>query len=341
MAEDSWRGYSMSWASARSSQLPRVSYDLRQIGPRTLGRVPTALTVQMVSVSPTAAERVPRRPGGQSMANRRNLGLRTAWHLAWPVRWYWSHSQRQLGKKLVVEKLIKRMVPAPPAGFETELPGGGRIFLHHRADIGLVVLMSGNFECAETTCARELAREGTVAIDVGANVGMFTIPLALAVGDSGRVLAIEPWPENVAMLNYNLRLNALRNVVVRDIAASAECGEVLLHLGSDPAFHSTTTVVKGREAGENLRVPSQTLDAIWEDSGTPEVSFLKIDTEGGEFEILEGATRLLRTWRPAILLEAKGERRAKELDQRLLPQGYVRTRRRGFAPGNFLYAASE
>jgi hypothetical protein len=90
-----------------------------------------------------------------------------------------------------------------------------------------------------------------------------------------------------------------------------------------------------------LRVPSQTLDAIWEDSGTPEVSFLKIDTEGGEFEILEGATRLLRTWRPAILVEAKGEGRAKELDQRLLPQGYVRTRRRGFAPGNFLYAASE
>ena len=65
--------------------------------------------------------------------------MHTAWPLSWPLRWYWSHSQRKLGKKLVVDKLLKRMLPAPPAGFEAELPGGGRVFLQHQADIGLVL----------------------------------------------------------------------------------------------------------------------------------------------------------------------------------------------------------
>jgi FkbM family methyltransferase len=265
--------------------------------------------------------------------------LRAAWPLTWPVRQYWLHSERKLGKKLVVDHVLKRLLPAPPAGFEAEVAGGGKVFLHHREDIGLVVLMSGAFEGAETECARELARPGSVAVDVGANVGMFTVPLALAVGIGGRVLAVEPSPDNVARLENNLMRNGLGNVVVREVAVAEKPGEVLLQLGVDAALHSTTNVCEDRANGETVVVPAETLDSVWRAAGSPDVSFLKIDTEGGELGILRGAPELLRACRPPILLEAKGDERARELDEILAPLGYERTRRRGFAVGNYLYAA--
>jgi FkbM family methyltransferase len=262
------------------------------------------------------------------------LAWSVAWPLSWPVRFFWAHSSRQLGKKLVVDRVLKRAVP--DSTFEATLAGGGKVVLNAREDIGLVTLLHGTFEPAETECACEYARTGTVAIDVGANIGMFTIPLARAVGESGRVLAIEPAAENVERLESNLLLNRLCNVEVKPMAAADKPGQLLLKLGADPAFHSTTEIVRGREAEGGVTVPADTLDNVWEAAGTPPVSFLKIDTEGGEISVLRGAERLLRTHRPAILVEAKG-RRVRALDELLEPLQYHRSRPTGFAVGNHLY----
>lgn len=267
-------------------------------------------------------------------------GTRVVWPVTWPVRWYWAHSDRQVGKRLVVDQVLKRLVPAPPAGFETDLPGGGRLFVHHRDDIGLVILMSGSFEEAEIKVARSLARPGTTAIDVGANVGIFTVPLALAVGTRGRVLAVEPSPENVAQLEHNIRLNDLENVDVHAIALASAPGEVALQLGADPAFHSTATVVRSRDAAATTTVRAETLDNIWREADSPAVSFLKIDTEGAELDVLNGARELLEAWRMPILLEAKDEERLRALDALLVPLGYARRRPRGFAVGNYLYESN-
>src|ERR687885_83981 len=128
------------------------------------------------------------------------LLFRFLWPLTWPIRRYWIRSERKLGKSLLVDRVLKPLLPAPPAGFEAELPGGGRVFLHYREDVGLVTLLGGGFEQAELEAAREHARAGSTAIDVGANVGVFTVVLARAVGPAGRVLAFEPFPANVRRL---------------------------------------------------------------------------------------------------------------------------------------------
>jgi FkbM family methyltransferase len=257
-----------------------------------------------------------------------------AWPLSWPVRFYWAHSSRQLGKKLIVDRVLKRALP--DSTFEATLAGGGKVVLSPREDIGLITLLHGTFEPAETECARRYARTGTMAIDVGANIGMFTIPLARAVGESGRVLAIEPAAENVERLESNLLLNGLCNVEVKPMAAAEQVGQLLLKFGADPAFHSTTAIVRGREGDGSVTVPADTLDNLWAAAGTPSVSLLKIDTEGGEISVLRGAEKLLRTERPAILVEAKG-RRVRELDELLVPLRYRRSRPAGFAVGNHLY----
>src|SRR5919199_5361377 len=130
--------------------------------------------------------------------------LRVLWPLTWPVRQYWLRSDRKVGKRLLVDRVLKPVLPAAPRGFEAELPGGGRVFLHYREDIGLVTLFGGGFERPELERARALARPGTTAIDVGANVGVYSVVLARAVGPTGRVLAFEPAPENARRLAENV-----------------------------------------------------------------------------------------------------------------------------------------
>jgi FkbM family methyltransferase len=280
------------------------------------------------------------RPPRLTLGGVFRAAVRLAWPFTWGIRWYWLHSTRKLGKDLVVEHLVKRLLPAPPSGFYAEQPNGGRVFLHHREDIGLVVLMSGGFERAETEFAIEQARPGTVAIDVGANVGMFSVPLALAVGPSGRVLTIEPSPDNVARLESNLELNSLENVVVEPIAVGDKDGQLVLQLASDPGFHSTAEIAESRSVEENLTVRAETLDQVWLRAHAPAVSFIKIDTEGSEDAVLRGAEQILRACQPVLLVEAKGAERVRELDGWLGSFGYSRWRQRGFAPGNFAYSVS-
>jgi FkbM family methyltransferase len=307
-----------------------VRHGLDPVAAESAARV---ATIQSVSQALLGVEREapvalgPRLPLGA-------LAQSVAWSLSWPVRFYWAHSSRQLGKKLVVDRVLKRALR--DSTFEATLAGGGKVVLSPREDIGLITLLHGTFEPAETECARRYARTGTMAIDVGANIGMFTIPLARAVGESGRVLAIEPAAENVERLESNLLLNMLCNVEVKPMAAAEKVGQLLLKLGADPAFHSTTAIVRGREGDGSVTVPADTLDNLWAAAGTPPVSFLKIDTEGGEISVLRGAEKLLRTERPAILVEAKG-RRVRELDELLVPLSYRRSRPAGFAVGNHLY----
>jgi FkbM family methyltransferase len=259
--------------------------------------------------------------------------VRLLWPLTWPIRQYWLRSKRKLGKRLLVDGILKRLLPPPPRGFEAELPGGGRVFLHYREDIGLVTLLGGGFERAELAAAAEHARRGSTAIDVGANVGVFTVTLGVAVGASGRVLAYEPFPGNVRRLGENLRLNGLDNVEVHAKAVAAEPGEIDLRLGADPGFHSTAAVAEGRGSGESLRVVATTLDDEWEAAGRPPVSFVKIDTEGGEDAVVLGARDLLREERPVLLVEVKDD----GVLATLRGLRYDDVRPRGFARGNVLF----
>ena len=140
------------------------------------------------------------------------------WPLTWPVRQYVRRSPVARGKGLLVRSLLRPLVPPPPATFVTATVGGGRLSLQYAERIGLSTLIHGGFEVVEIECLRRAATPGTTAIDAGANVGVFTVPLATAVGPDGAVMAFEPFPDNVARLEENIELNGLRNVAVHACA---------------------------------------------------------------------------------------------------------------------------
>ena len=267
---------------------------------------------------------------------RRGL-FKAVWALSWPIRVYLRLTPAHRGRGLVEAALVRLVLPLAPGAFVASLPGGGTIAVRYRERIGLSMLLYGSFEAAETELLRSLARPGTTAIDAGANVGLITVPLALAVGRTGHVLAFEPAPETVARLRENLRRNGLENVTVVEAALGAERGAATLVLGEDSAYNSTalTSPAGGRE----VRV--ERLDDVWEEAGRPDVSVLKVDVEGAELDVLAGAAELVRSSRPAVLVEAAEPQRAEAVTQLLAGHGYRLTPAAGVQSWNLLFLSAE
>jgi FkbM family methyltransferase len=266
------------------------------------------------------------------------LNLRAAlfkpfWLLTWPLRTYWRHSDRKVGKRFLLEVLIKPLMPSPPSGFVATVPGGARVRLHYREDVGLATLLGGGWERAELEYASSLAKPGTAALDVGANVGVHTAVLASAVGSTGRVFAFEPEPTNLARLRANIAQNAFANVQIYPVAAAERTGQGVLHLSTDPMYHSLADIFEGRTAGADIVVETRTLDEVWRTAGSPTVSYIKIDTEGTELSVLKGGEDLLATEAPTLLVETRDPRTEVWLAER----GYAARRPRGFALGNVLF----
>jgi len=136
--------------------------------------------------------------------------------------------------------------------------------------------------------------EGDIVIDIGAHVGKYSIPAAKLVGRSGKVIAIEPHPENFKALTTNILLNGLSNVFALNVAAFNEDGKRLRLAGILDDRYS----LKSKE-GEGVIVRTRTLDSILEELGISEAEYerlrwVKIDVEGAEVEVLEGMERIIK-----------------------------------------------
>lgn len=129
---------------------------------------------------------------------------------------------------------------------------------------------------------------GDTVIDVGAYVGMFTIKAALQVGKNGRVIAVEPAKPNLEYLRDNI--GGLDNVEVIAVAVGASTGTGKLSLSHASPCH---TMINNK--GSKQQVLVVTLDDIVSGYKIKKVNYIKIDAEGYELEILEGATETLKT----------------------------------------------
>ena len=140
-------------------------------------------------------------------------------------------------------------------------------------------------------------REGDVAVDVGANVGVLTFLAASIVGTTGRVIAVEPNPDNLQLLYRGIVHNGFTNVEVLPFAASNARTVFSLTGGT-----SNTHLIGAREPEEGGHfVQSIVLDDALAD--LPRLDFVKMDIEGHEPQALEGFSRLIGRHRPVLLVE--------------------------------------
>lgn len=135
-------------------------------------------------------------------------------------------------------------------------------------------------------------------IDVGANVGIYSLHASRRLGDRGKVHAFEPTPETFQTLNQNIHLNSFNNIESHKLALSDHCGILHLVAGDRPASNATSI------DGSGLSIQALTLDEFRESNPDIKIDFIKVDIEGGEEAFFRGAKDTLRRDNPVILFES-------------------------------------
>jgi FkbM family methyltransferase len=152
---------------------------------------------------------------------------------------------------------------------------------------------------------KTLLSSGDTFIDVGANIGDWTLPAAKLVGPTGRVLAFEPVPHIAGALRKSAWANRFAQVRVFEAALSDHAGEVDFSVEKENSGGSRLGRMPddpGRTFSGH-RVKVTTLDDVVGAEGLKAVALVKIDVEGFEAEVLQGATRMLAQLRPALYFE--------------------------------------
>jgi FkbM family methyltransferase len=153
------------------------------------------------------------------------------------------------------------------------------------------------------------------AWDIGANVGLYSLAGAKAVGSSGRVCAFEPIPRNLEYLRRHTELNGLTNVDVVPAAVSDASGTVRMSEGQTPCECHM-------DAEGQFEVPAISLDSWQRETGAPLPGVIKIDVEGAETQVLRGASQTICHSRPVIFLALHGEQQRHDCATLLTEWGY-------------------
>jgi FkbM family methyltransferase len=167
-------------------------------------------------------------------------------------------------------------------------------------------IINGDYEQEVLWAIRNLIPEGATCVDVGANVGYFTVHMADCVGERGRVFAYEPLPPLLRLLKISVEESGFGDLVrIKPAAVANSRGASIMFLGKE-----VDNWGGGYLAGSEGMTPNHldvfetevvSLDTDLE--GAPPVDFIKMDVEGGEYEALLGATSRLERDRPLIVLE--------------------------------------
>lgn len=171
-----------------------------------------------------------------------------------------------------------------------------------REPVAFELLINGAYENEALALLLKAASDNAVFVDIGANVGTFTVPLARKLA-SGRVVAVEASPAVYPYLERNIELNDLHNVRLHHCAA-LDCNLEGVAFYEAPKDHFGMGSLAAQFSGEAVHITAKTLDSILAEEDIDEVNVLKVDVEGFEMQVFVGATNLLaRSRGPTIIFE--------------------------------------
>jgi FkbM family methyltransferase len=156
------------------------------------------------------------------------------------------------------------------------------------------------FEAKEFACLRQYVLPGSIVFDVGANVGFFTKRFAYWTGTKGRVIAIEAESKNFERLCLNLdKVNLTNRVTAINAAAVEKTATLRLKVNPNhPGDH--------RLSKKGIPVNGVTLDKLFENAEGV-ISLIKIDVQGAEMRVLQGASKILNKQQPVLFVEVDDE----------------------------------
>lgn len=169
-----------------------------------------------------------------------------------------------------------------------------------------LALYLGLYERSTTRALARLASPGAVAIDVGANIGAQALPLANRIGPTGRVVAVEPADSAMERLRRNCSLNpALVERVTLVHRALGAPGDRAAdsYFASWPLTPATNAHPVHQGAPERSTAGASTLDGLVDELGLSRVDIIKLDVDGHELPVLEGAAVTLSRFHPVVVFE--------------------------------------
>jgi FkbM family methyltransferase len=200
--------------------------------------------------------------------------------------------------------------PRARVRMNARLRNGQTFAVDTRSYLEWVLWVYGEYEPDTQAIIRRYLRPGDVAIDVGANIGIHTLPMAEAVGPQGVVLAVEPLPSVRERLERNLALNRATNVRVIAQAASDREGTAQLYPPrADAANWGQASLARMSHLDPTapIDVPLVTLDALVRAQGLDRVRLIKVDVEGHDREVMAGAIALIDRYHPVLIFEFSPE----------------------------------
>jgi FkbM family methyltransferase len=194
-------------------------------------------------------------------------------------------SRNGLGRFYYIRVVTNFIVSHLKLNFEVT---GHRMYLN---TIFLPLLVGEVYEENEIEILKKIVKKGDVVLDIGANIGYYTLFFAKLVGKEGTVFAFEPSPDNFTLLKKNIEINGYSNVILEQKAVSNKTEKVKLYLSSDnPGAHRIYNSHDGRTSVE--------IDAICLDDYFKEydrkIDFIKMDIQGSEWAAIQGMIMLLQ-----------------------------------------------
>lgn len=241
--------------------------------------------------------------------------------------------------KIAIARLISRglVLPRRLVGLGPEarvVRSGIRWTLDLREGIDLSIYLFGRFEAATVRAYRRMLKPGDTVLDIGANIGAHTLPLASCVAPSGRVIAVEPtefaFQKLARAVTDNPTLGA--RIALRQVMLTSETGSELA-----PELYSSWSVAESGSHQHALHLGTRkttrgaktmTLDDLVRDEGLARIDLIKLDVDGWEMDVLRGAERTLSELRPPLIFELapyvfeERGHRAEEFLNELAKRGY-------------------
>ncbi|HEX7308388.1 FkbM family methyltransferase [Lentzea sp.] len=231
--------------------------------------------------------------------------------------------------------LPARSLPAVTA----ELAPGVSIELDPGGAMARASLIAAGYEHREVEVLARATRPGGVFVDVGANIGWFSLLLGLH-RPQAQVWAFEPLPVTSQRLADNVRRAGCSNVRVIRAAAGRAAGTAGFVLTDDDAFAHRVHRLEGSSGRSSVHTCEvTTVDERWHEAGRPRVDAMKVDVEGAETDVIAGADEVLRRDRPLLMVETPTAESVRAVREVLAPHGYRRLVVPGVLPYNTFFTA--
>lgn len=199
-----------------------------------------------------------------------------------------------------VSELAMRLGLIPEDG-EFQVAPGVTMELHMKDYIERSIY----FDSFEFICRRIVMgflKPGSIFVDIGANVGFYSLLANERVGAEGRVLSFEPNPVTARKLKTNIALSGAKQIELFEMALSDKGGEVRIYCPKDETHGFTSMRNQGWQDADSYLVPARRLDDVIP-KNLSHIDLVKIDVEGAELLVFQGGADTIRKFKPPILLE--------------------------------------